>query len=202
MRVKKVFLLSSFSISKLLFWVNIFYHLPQKKLYGTFKKALNIFFAPVELVSAQQLAEKMMKEASLSDWSFCFDRAKKRFGQCNYARKIISLSRHLVELNSESVVKDVIIHEIAHAIAGHKAGHGKKWKTCVEKMGGVAERCYNAENVKTPTLKYTLFCRNCETKMQRQKRPGLFHGLACKACCKAHNNGKFSRKFLLELRKN
>lgn len=154
---------------------------------------------------AQIIAKNILKEECLEDWSFGFDHAKKRFGVCNYTAKSISLSRHLVELNDEKVVRDTIIHEIAHAIAGHEAGHGKFWKQCVVRMGGVPERCYSPKEVNTPQMKYSLICPQCDLEISRARKPkkSVFKTLpACLPCCKTHNNGKFSRKFVMEVREN
>ncbi len=159
----------------------------------------------MNLESAQALAEKIMKEEVLEDWSFCFDFAKKRFGKCDYGKKEISLSKYLTELNDEKTVQDTIIHEVAHAIAGHASGHGKFCKQCVVRMGGVPERCYSPQNVKTPKMKYSLICPNCKNEISRARKPkkSFFKtASACLQCCKLHNSGKFSRNFVLEVREN
>jgi hypothetical protein len=52
------------------------------------------------------------------------DSAVRRFGTCRYSRKLITLSRQLIELNDQARVLDTILHEIAHALAGPKTGHG------------------------------------------------------------------------------
>lgn len=157
---------------------------------------------------AQRLAENILSQSSLTEkgWIFGFDRAKKRFGLCDYSRKKISLSRYLVELNTKEIVRDTIVHEVAHALCGHRSGHGKIWKQCVTDLGGVPERCYSTQTVKTPKLKYTITCPVCQMETQKNiplpkwslwKSPP-----ACGACCKKHNQGKFSRKFILQCRKN
>ena len=65
-----------------------------------------------------ELAEELMREHRVPrEWSFGFDRSKVRFGKCDYRRKRISLSSHLVDLNDEYSVRDTILHEIAHALA-------------------------------------------------------------------------------------
>lgn len=156
-------------------------------------------------ILAKSLIEKHLPKIFFSQWTFIFDRAKKRFGQCNYQKKQISLSKYLVELNSEQEVRDTILHEIAHALCGYSAGHGKKWQECVIKLGGKPDRCYSGKTVNTPLLKYTVFCPWCETKTQRQNKikPSFWRSKpACKICCKKYNNGKFSRKFILQYKEN
>jgi hypothetical protein len=59
----------------------------------------------------------MREHQLLPKWSFQFDSAKLAFGKCNFTDRVISLSRHLVELNNEAEVRDTVLHEIAHALA-------------------------------------------------------------------------------------
>ena len=72
----------------------------------------------MNLNDAQSLAADLMQQHKLPrEWSFGFDRSKVRFGKCDYGKKRISLSRHLVEANGIAVVRETILHEIAHALA-------------------------------------------------------------------------------------
>ncbi|HIQ56884.1 TPA: SprT-like domain-containing protein [Candidatus Gracilibacteria bacterium] len=106
-------------------------------------------------------------------WVFIFDRAKKRFGMCNYTTKTISLSKYLTAINSEEKVINTILHEIAHALAGYNAGHGKKWKETMINLGQIPSRCYGNEVI-TPQLQYTGKCKNykiCKTEIQRKTLP-------------------------------
>lgn len=146
---------------------------------------------------AQVLAEEMMYLHGLQDWRFSFDRAKKRFGLCNYGEKKISLSSYLVALNPEKVVRDVILHEIAHALAGYQAGHGRQWKEVVLRIGGNPSRCYG-EEVMTPLLKYTATCPQCKKSIQRK----IKRKISCGECCKKFSGGRFDERFLLEFELN
>ena len=70
----------------------------------------------MNLNDAKTLANELMNQHGLYDWTFMFDDAKLRFGQCRHRSKEISLSRELTELNDVVHVKDTILHEIAHAL--------------------------------------------------------------------------------------
>ena len=73
----------------------------------------------MNLDQAEQLALSLMREHGLLPrWSFAFDRAERRFGSCNERKRRITLSAAIVRLNSESEVRDTILHEIAHALVG------------------------------------------------------------------------------------
>lgn len=146
----------------------------------------------MNLDDAKQLAMQFLEQNRLQNWSFRFDRAKKRFGLCNYTTKTISLSASLVELNTKSNVQKVILHEIAHALAGPKAGHGPQWKKIVQHIGGVPERCYGT-SIQTPLLQYTATCPHCTMKVQRK----TIRKLACKSCCTKFSEGKWDTRFEL-----
>lgn len=102
--------------------------------------------------TAFHLANELMTQHGLQEWTFVWDRAKRRFGQCRYVEKQISLSRPLVALNSETQVRDTILHEIAHALAGAGHGHSKHWKEVAASIGAEPHRCYGPW-VKRPRMK-------------------------------------------------
>jgi predicted SprT family Zn-dependent metalloprotease len=112
-----------------------------------------------------------MKEHGLLDlgWRFQFDNAVRRFGVCKYKAKVIGLSTKLVDINNEERVKNTILHEIAHAIAGYKAGHGVEWKMVCIRIGAKPERCYSTENTNTPQLKYYAKCGACGETHQKAR---------------------------------
>lgn len=160
-----------------------------------FKK---IFLSFITLTETKRLAEIFFDLYGLSHWTFEFDYAKTRFGKCDYTRKIISLSKHFVEINTELEVRDTILHEIAHALCGPRSGHGKKWQHKMIELGANPRRCFTAEEVVMPKMKYTVVCSSCDIRLQRSRKTKI----ACKSCCIKKNNGRFSQKFLLEFIEN
>lgn len=84
---------------------------------------------------ATWLARDLMDSYGLASWGFAFDRAKTRHGQCDYTNQRITLSSYFVELNEEPLVRETILHEIAHAIAGSSAGHGPRWQALARNLG-------------------------------------------------------------------
>lgn len=127
---------------------------------------------------AQELAKALMRLHRLSsEWSFAFDRSKTRFGKCNYRKKQISLSKHLVELNGEAEVRDTILHEIAHALLPRGAGHGPAWKSLALSIGCNGRRCFGQE-VARPAPKYQGTCPSCRRVIYRYRR-GV---IACGKC--------------------
>lgn len=116
----------------------------------------------MNLFAAHRLATDLMVQHGLSNWHFEFDSAVRRFGVCRYKKKIIGLSRQLVQDNPEKEVGLVLLHEISHSLSylrfGMKGvGHGKLWKQVCIEIGAEPTRCYNSSQViNTAKPKYIL----------------------------------------------
>lgn len=152
----------------------------------------------MNLSDAQIMATKLMEQHGLIEngWNFRFDNAKRRFGLCHHGTKTISLSRHLVELNSEHHVRQTILHEIAHALVDRNHGHDAVWKQMATKIGHSGERCYSNEVIRPQIEHRTLYlatCLNCKRRIYRHRKS---FGLACGQCCKKLNNNKWSDDYL------
>ncbi len=76
-------------------------------------------------------------------WSFAFDHAKTRAGQCDFGRRRITVSRHIAARVSEADVEQVLLHEVAHALAGPRAGHGPTWRRTAAAIGYTGSRLYD-----------------------------------------------------------
>lgn len=75
-------------------------------------------------------------------WSFGFDSAKTRAGLCDYSRSRITVSRHLAARFGDDEIHQVLLHEVAHALAGPRAGHGPAWKRTASDLGYVGSRLH------------------------------------------------------------
>ncbi len=120
----------------------------------------------MELKDARNLALELMQAHGVGHWNFKFDRATRRFGLCTFTTKTLSLSAPLTELNDEDKIGNVILHEIAHALAGSKAGHGPAWRAVHRSLGGNARR---TESGVIPPSRYTAVCPKCKTTHNRQR---------------------------------
>ncbi|MDH6423597.1 SprT-like domain-containing protein [Aurantimicrobium minutum] len=87
-------------------------------------------------------------------WSFGFDHARTRAGLCNFTDKRISVSRHLAAKYEDDEVHQILLHEVAHAIAGPRAGHGPTWKRIAYELGYDGKRTHDgsAANELAPWL--------------------------------------------------
>ncbi len=146
---------------------------------------------------AGRLARRLLDAYALHDWSFRFDRSKRRFGVCKYKTKTIGLSFYLVRMNPEAEVKNTILHEIAHAIAGHKAGHGPEWKEVCRCVGADPARCYSSDEVKAPPPNWVGTCPACGKEYKRLRLSKRARESSCSVC----SNGYYQERYRLDWRR-
>ena len=119
------------------------------------------------LIEIQQFAMEQMEKWGLieENWTFVWDnKAVRRYGQCRYRQREIGVTKKLALINTIEESKDVVLHEIAHALTGRGHGHDHVWKRMCRKVGARPERCYTPEDkggtVKTTKGKYKLINRD------------------------------------------
>jgi predicted SprT family Zn-dependent metalloprotease len=138
----------------------------------------------MKLEDAEDLALTLMEDHGIGNtWSFAFDNAKQRCGACHHGPKKITLSQHFVRLNNEAAMRDVILHEIAHALAGGRAGHGHTWQMWAIRVGARPERCQ--DNVAMPEGNIEGVCApDCTTRHVRHRMPPkrLADAYSCSRC--------------------
>lgn len=103
-------------------------------------------------------------------WRFELDRSVRRFGICRYTTRTISVSGPLSALNDLPTVKDTVLHEVAHALAGNTAGHGPKWKATAVRIGAKPERCYDSAEVAEVPHRYEVVCGLCSKVIAKRHR--------------------------------
>ena len=89
----------------------------------------------MDTAKAEVIANRLIREHLSSEWSFKWNNRKRAFGVCSYRTKTIQLSKPITTHEGEKKITDTILHEIAHAIAGHDAGHGAEWKRVARRLG-------------------------------------------------------------------
>ena len=99
----------------------------------------------MNLPDVLSLARSLMEEADVGDWDLAFDRARRRAGQTDHARRRITLSRHLMSLYDETQVRETILHEIAHARVGPRHGHDAVWAAEATRLGATGRRLIDAQ---------------------------------------------------------
>ena len=131
----------------------------------------------------------------LNGWNISFSRSKRHLGYCRCREKTISISRAYMESNPYPVMRDTLLHEVAHAVQYIKTGktnHGKEWKQIAEQVGCMPKRCADLNEVNIPKGRYLGICPSCgkETNFYRK----IKRVYSCNECSK-----KFDPRYALKI---
>jgi predicted SprT family Zn-dependent metalloprotease len=124
----------------------------------------------MELTEVQELAIGLMREHELDGWTLRFDRARDRAGICRRGKREISLSGPLMSLWTEDQIRDTVLHEIAHALAPAKAGHGRAWQLICLQIGANPSRNWGDGGEQRIAKRYIGTCPNGH-EIHRDRRP-------------------------------
>lgn len=108
------------------------------------------------------------------EWS----RAKTILGQAVFRRnggiatpKLLKLSRPLLTKVDKAEVRDTILHEIAHFVAGIDAGHGPAWKRACRQVGANPQRTADVgDEVISKVATYVSTCDHCGHRYYHSRR--------------------------------
>ena len=137
------------------------------------------------------LANRLFVEHSLINYSFGFDRAVRRAGQCDFRARRITISKHLVNNCTLEEIEQVILHEIAHALVGKEAGHSKVWRSKAKEIGYRFEKV-NWQELASGVTGYTGSCPAGHEHFRIRKPSGP---RSCKRCA-----GSFDPRYLISWR--
>lgn len=146
----------------------------------------------MELFDAEILAKQLISEY-VPHYSFAWHNKKTVYGTCNVRTKTIYLSRPLTQLCTEKVVRDTIMHEIAHAMHP-KDGHGRHWKLQMIRFGLSPDRCLNedAKGIdKSSISNWQGTCPGCGKLSYGIRKPRVMR--SCGPC----GNGKYNENYVL-----
>jgi predicted SprT family Zn-dependent metalloprotease len=71
-------------------------------------------------------------------------RFKRLLGRARWVRRqpaLLELAEWHVERSEWDEVRETILHEVAHFIAGSRAGHGPSWQAAARQVGAAPVRC-------------------------------------------------------------
>jgi len=145
---------------------------------------------PLDQIRAD--ARAAMDAHGLPDWNLRFDSAVRRAGITRFDRKVISLSapimRRYAEDGATDEIRETILHEIAHALAGHRHGHDATWRAIARGIGSTGLRTVAPA---APTIEpdWVGTCPAGHT-MRRHRRPSGVG--SCSQCAR-----RFDDRFLL-----
>jgi hypothetical protein len=114
----------------------------------------------------------------IQGWDVHLNHTKSYVGCVVYGECTMLISIFLLRRCRYAIVRNVILHEIAHILSGAEADHGSSWKDCFEKLGGdgmihtpityypndykyIAYCSKNCGYEKHYDIRYATYCKNC-----------------------------------------
>ena len=139
--------------------------------------------------------EHQKNKWGLTDWELRFSNQKRNLGYCRPRKKVISISKSFMESNPFPIIKDTLLHEIAHALhflETGKTNHSNGWKRFALKVGCEPKRCAETNGLNMPEGNYVGICPVCkkETHFYRRVR----RSYSCSHCTK-----KYDPKYRLDI---
>lgn len=133
----------------------------------------------MELREIEKHAKALMTAHGVGRLEFAFDNGKRRLGATHFTNvgskdhptwiaNRISLSRHYAVLIPHDEIRDVILHEIAHALAGKEANHGPAFMRKCREVGAKPARC--ATPSARPPAPIEGRCLTCDMKVSEHHR--------------------------------
>lgn len=121
-------------------------------------------------------------------------------GLASYRDSVVTLNPKLAQFGNGEIDR-TFRHELAHLLAQHRTGrrriapHGAEWKRACRDLGLPDEkRCHNLPLPRRKLVaKHVYRCPVCKLDIRRV-RP-FRRRVACLACCRAHNRGRYDEKF-------
>lgn len=131
----------------------------------------------------RELARTVMTEHGLEPdvWRLKWGDGKTVIGYCDYARKTITLSTHLVRYGTDDEYVDTLLHEIAHALVGPDVQrHGPTWKATAKRIGCSGDRCWKGADF--VQRKYEIKCPCGKSCYKRHSVRRAHYKWICKHC--------------------
>jgi predicted SprT family Zn-dependent metalloprotease len=118
----------------------------------------------------------------------------------SYQRSEVILNPKLQKISEEEIDK-TLRHELAHLLAGDRAGkkriapHGVEWRqACVDLGISNENRTHQLPFVRhRQQRKFFYRCPSCKLTLSRVRKPR--RKIACLACCRKYAGGKYEERF-------
>lgn len=146
----------------------------------------------MDLQQLETIARQEFLAHGLVGWSFGWANTKRRLGACKYRLRQIEIAEFYALHNPPEKVLDTLRHEIAHALAGPKAGHGPRWKAIARRIGATPRACDTSHETVVKPGDWQATCVACQKIYHRYKRPQSLTGYRCRCPAKSSLTFRFA----------
>jgi predicted SprT family Zn-dependent metalloprotease len=126
------------------------------------------------------LAKGLIKQHLGKRWRLKLNKRHTSLGRCDFDQKVIELSIYFIDHNNADAVGEIILHEIAHALAGDTAGHGSLWAEQCRRLNIEPTVVYHDK--KMPDGKWVATCNKCTRQYNKQYKPAVGFQYLCPKC--------------------
>lgn len=129
----------------------------------------------MKLEDVANLAYQLMGQHGLlrDGWTFAIGRKRRSLGTCYYDSKQIVIHYYFAEHGTEEQIRETILHEIAHALAGWQVqAHGPEWQEIARRIGcKETTRCATDPAIPMAEGTYQAICFNCGQRFHYYRKP-------------------------------
>ena len=91
----------------------------------------------MNILQAVAKCKALLSVKGLTDWTVEVSQATHGAGSTIFSEKKIWFSEPVIALLDAETVRDVVLHEVAHALSGRfVASHGEHWQAAHRRLGG------------------------------------------------------------------
>jgi SprT-like family len=145
------------------------------------------------LKDIHDLGLKLMAEHGLGHWSLKWGRGSRQAGLCDRGKLEITISAPLMANWTIGQARDMILHEIAHALT--VGGHTRQWQAKAMAIGGSGSVRWGHLGEADVPPKYIGTCPNGHISTKHRKSKAITNGASCGRC-----SPHFDRRFMIAWR--
>lgn len=133
----------------------------------------------MDIHKARKLATLMLHEHGLNEWQIELRSYKSTGGVTYYGTKKIGLSRFLLPKWTEAQVRQIMLHEIAHALVGPSHKHDNIWRRKAIEIGYTGGVTHDLPTVER---RWHVVCPTHGIIAKRHRRSGVGRTHLCTIC--------------------
>lgn len=129
-------------------------------------------------VALEKAVEEFAPELGLSRIRIS-KRMKRTLGSYSPSKREIALSNRLVQSGDKESIREVLLHEIAHAVTHYRhprsRPHGKEFRDVCKEIGANPARFIDVEGLsnKSEPIKYSYRCNSCGRRILRKRKTAI-----------------------------